>query len=230
MTTLLKETKEHIRARTLRETGYQKYITVQEWELIKTYLEQRLLSPSARLAIYCLAGLGLRIGECLPLKRSQFTPDFDTLRYQPLKKRKQTVIHEIAVPSWLQEKLKAFDLQYNLFYRNDHLFFPFRNKSSNYHLQISTVHHIFKEMTRELSINDTYYARKDGQAMRRITPHTLRHFFAYNFCMSAAKVLGDGMKATQERLCHEKLETTAKYINALKASQAEKEIVNKMEI
>lgn len=208
------------------ETKYQKYIKPSEWALMKWWLENRLQSPPSRLAIYCMAYLGLRIGEAIALKREQFSHDFSRLKYTPLKKRglNTIVVHEIVVHPTLQEKLIQYNREHNCHYREGHMFYPFKCQSLNLHIADSTIHWIFKRMTDELKLNDVYYQRKNNHVLRRISPHTLRHFFAWNFYKAA----GNDMKATQERLCHEKFETIAIYVNALKAGDNEVDIVNRM--
>ena len=215
------------KTRSERETGYQKYIRPMEWEMIKHWLKTRLTSPSSKMCIYTFAYLGLRINEAVPIKRHQFNNDFTIFRYSPLKKGKKNIIHEVSVPKRLSEMLVDYNRRWNKRYREGCMFFPWKNQSKNDHIRDSTIRYIFDRMRKELKLVDIYYVRPNGGGpLNRITPHTLRHYFAYNFCMAASKKMGDGMKATQERLAHTRIETTAKYINALKTSNMEAEIAD----
>jgi integrase len=206
------------------ETKYAKYMTDREWERIKVWLDTKLKSPSSRIAVYCMAMLGTRIGETLPIKRSQFQDNFSKFIYHPLKKRGRhaLTLHEVYVPEILKQMLIKFDRSYRHRYRNGHLFFPFANQSENNHIQEATMHWVFKRMRRDLKMDIPYYYRKGSHPLYRISPHTLRHYFAYKFYVAS----GNCMKSTQERMCHEKITTTSVYVNMLQAGQKEKNITN----
>jgi site-specific recombinase XerC len=69
--------------------------------------------------------------------------------------------------------------------------------------------------------------RKDGNKLYRVSPHTLRHFFAWRYYEASGK----DIVATKERLCHKKLNTTAVYVNALCSTQGrDKNIVDSIGI
>lgn len=206
----------------LRETKFQKYLKEHEWEIIKVWLDTKLHSPPSRMVIYTMTMLGLRVGEAVRLKRIQFTRDFSVLRYKPLKK-KQNIIHEVAVPKVLQEMLKDYHKRHVCKYRDGFMFYPYGSGSKNNHVTRTSIDWIFKRMREELDLLDVYYYRKDGNKFYRISPHTMRHFFAYRFFIAS----GHDHQAVKERLCHEELNTTSRYINSLMSSGNDRSIVDR---
>ena len=60
-------------------TGYIKYLTDKEFKKIKRYVERRIKSPSMKMCLKVMMYLGLRVGEAVRLKRSNFNENFSVL-------------------------------------------------------------------------------------------------------------------------------------------------------
>ena len=91
-------------------------------------------------------------------------------------------------------------------------FSSWRSRSKNKHLQTSTIRLFFNDIRKTGILNAVYHTRTDGKKLHRISPHTLRHFAAYNIYEASGKDLS----AVQQFLGHSKITTTSKYINAFK--------------
>lgn len=207
-----------------QETGFQKYMLDDEWRKIKEYVITKMYtSPPSQAAILTLMYTGRRRGEIVRLKRSDFNKDFSILRYQPLKKRNKIVIHQIPITPQLQKWLYFYDKRYSKYYRDGYMFPPWKNQSKNKHLQASTLSYWIVKITEKLGINEVYYKRSDGKILRRLSAHTFRHFAAFRFHNASDK----NLRATQQFLCHEKIDTTAGYIMALRTIEEAKEVVDK---
>jgi len=165
--------------------------------------------------------LGLRVSEAIKLHRDNFNKDFTKLTFQPLKKARP-IVHERHIPSILSEKLQKYHVKYRRRYRNGYLFFPFKNGSTNYHVQRSTIIWWFKTLRKELGLNQVYFTCSDGKKLYRVSSHTFRHFAAWRYYESS----GYNIKAVQEILCHESFETTAKYISSMASLDNELNIIN----
>ena len=172
----------------------------------------------------CLRNLmftGIRVGECIELKRDNFNKDFTTATFE-LKKSKR--IKERIMPSFLSKELKAHYKKYYWRMTDRYLFFAnWLNKSKNPHLLRSTIEAKIKDLRDELGITDVYYVCKDGKKLYRLSPHTLRHYAIYRIYKAA----GNCIITAQQIIGHKKLETTAKYINALDTMNNEAQIIEK---
>lgn len=185
-------------------------------------MEAKIQSPSTKLCLQMMLYLGLRVGESIALKRSNFNNNFSALTFLPLKKRKPTV-HTRVIPAALQAHLIEYDQKFSKYYRNGYLFFPYKNQSKNEHITKSTCELWFRRMRLDLEMNDCYYVRKDGNPLFRVTPHTLRHYAIWRYYEAANKDLIVAMQI----IGHEDIKTTARYINALASLNNERDIVEK---
>jgi integrase len=165
--------------------------------------------------------MGLRVGEIINLKRTNFSSDWRVLTYIMEKSHKP---HDRLVPNFLVQELKGYYLKYNWRMTDKYLFFAnWDNQSTNPHLQRNTIGLFFQDMRRDLEMDQVYYVRKDGKELHRVSPHTLRH----NFAFLVWEASGHDIKAVQELLGHSKAETTFKYINALQSKESELMIMEK---
>ena len=201
-------------------TGYIKYITDEEFKQILQYVRE-IESPSLRLLIFTLMLIGIRIGETVTLKRSNFNNDFTKVRFKLLK-RKPLKIKERSLPNNLARVYRIYYDKYNSFMREDYMFFPFRNKSKNEHIQESTVRHLFKIMRKELNIDEIYYICKNEKPLYRLSPHTLRHYVCYKLYKSA----DNDLIAVNQIIDHKKIETTAKYVMGIASILEERKLIN----
>ncbi len=203
------------------DTGYVKYITDKEFKEIRDWFEKRLESPSTKLCLKILMYMGLRNGEAVVLKRENFNEDFSLLTYI-LEKSGQP--KDRIIPNFLQKELKKHYRKYKKRMIENYLFFAsYRNQSKNKHLQTSTIRLKFKQMRKALSLEHTYYTRKDGIKLFRISPHTLRHYAIYRYYLSS----GNCMLTAQQIIGHKKMETTARYINMLASKNVEAKVIEK---
>ena len=140
---------------------------------------------------------GLRIGEVIRLKRSNFNRQFTRLTFMPLKKRKP-IVHERVIPDFLARELCAYHHGMHRKYRHGCMFPPYMNGSKNSHIQRATVHYWWSVLRKDLKLDKQYFVRKDGRPLYRMSSHTLRHYAAYRFY----KASGHDIKAVQHLLCH----------------------------
>ena len=73
----------------LFQTGFIKYLTDEEFLKIKDYVENKIQSPPTKICLKVMMYLGIRVGEAITLKRSNFNDDFSKLTYIMLKTKSQ---------------------------------------------------------------------------------------------------------------------------------------------
>ena len=198
-------------------------MTDSEYKTFKKYLNSKE-SPSLKMCIRVMIILGIRVGDCICLKRENFSNDWKELNYTMRKTKKP---QPRLIPPVLQKELTAYFRKYNRRMREGFLFFPsWRNQSRNSHIQRSTVDMFFCNMRRTTGLKQVYYICKDGKKLHRISPHTLRHYAAWRYY----KASGHDIRAVQYLLGHADIRTTARYIHAMKEASRELEIVEKASI
>lgn len=206
----------------MTQTGYIKYLTDQEFRTIKKYIDTELRSPPKRMCLKIMLYMGLRVGEAIRLKRSNFNKDWSILTFELEKSHK---IKERYVPKKLREMLKSYYLKYNWRMTDGHLFFAnWGYNSKKPHLQCSTIEFMFRDLRRKLKLDQPYYIRKDGSPLYRVSSHTFRHHFVY----MVYKASGHDLRITQQIIGHKKIQQTAAYINALDTQKAEASIIEKV--
>ncbi len=204
----------------LRLTNYIKYITDDEFKIIGKWIN-KLESPAIKACLRTLAFTGIRVGECVELTRDNFNKDFSVVTFE-LKKSKR--IKERILPSFLSKELVQYYKKYYWRMTDHHMFFAnYKNQSKNKHIQRDSVGAKFKQLREELKLDQVYYVCKDGKKLYRISPHTMRHYAIYRFYKAA----GNCIITAQQIIGHKKIETTAKYINALDSMNNEAQIIEK---
>jgi integrase len=212
------------------ETGFVRYMTPTEFELIIQWIFTRLkYNPHTQMAFLTQAYLGLRVSEVVSLKRLDFNKNFSRLIFHPLKKRTKR-LHSRAIPEILRVLLVDYNKRWNRRYREGYLFPPFRNQSKNNHITRSTILIWFTRLREDLGLMDYYYTVKqnnfkNGKKLYRISSHTFRHHFAWKIYVASDK----DIRAVQQILGHKKINTTINYIDALNSAHSnyEKELVDK---
>lgn len=201
------------------ETGYRKYMTVEEFESIEKYVYQTN-SPSMRMCVMIMMYMGLRVSEAVRLCRDNFTQDWSIMFYQPLKKKKPKT-HDRVVPTFLRAELKEYYSKNHYRMIRQFLFFPWKNQSQAPHIAREAVEYFFTKMRRDLKLLDVYHVRPDGNPLYRISPHTLRHHVAFRYLVATK----NNSHAVAELLCWADTRMVDRYANYLKSSGKESEII-----
>lgn len=194
-------------------TGFQKYITDEEFKLVWEYV-MNIKNMPVKMAFCTIIFLGLRGCECVNLTRGNFNKDFTRLTYALAKRKKPPFTHTKQVPEFFAEALKEEFLGYP-----DHrMLFP---------ISLATLRDRMRLMRKKMGLSDVYHVayRKDRNPIKfeRISLHTLRHYYARKMYEAS----GNDLKAVQQLIGHKKAETTAEYIRAITTKEREKEIINK---
>ena len=201
-----------------KTTGYIKYITDTEFKVLEKLIKS-VRSPPLRIALKIMAYLGLRTIEAVSLKREMFNQDFSKVVYI---RAKTLQPKERIIPSFLQQELIDYDKQFSHLYKEDYISFAnFNGGSKNKHILTTTIRHFFVKARRLLGINEVYYITKNGVKLHRLSPHTLRHYAIYRYYKAA----NNDLVAASMIIGHKKIETTAKYINALINNNLEKQVI-----
>ena len=218
-TNVYAETQVNIR-RVPNTTGFIKFMTIKQFEMIDKAIDKDVYSPSMRLCLKVLSRTGLRVGDCCSLKRSDFNADFSVLT-KIMAKTKETVV--IPLPGELSEEIKKFWYKFkNTRMRDNYLFFAnYSNDSKNAHLQKSSVGLKLRDLCDKLKLNQTYHRRADGKELRIISCHTLRHFFIWRVAETS------GLPMAQQLVGHKNINQTAKYLNALAVANDPKKVLEK---
>jgi integrase len=152
---------------------------------------------SRGLAVWLMHGTGMRIGEVLGLRGSDFRDGFSTVRVSrkaykgsagPLKARKAGQFRDVPVPAWLAAKVRAYVTEHGL-----GAMFP--GTTGKEFVSYEAVGSIVSKLAAEVGL--------DG-----FTCHQFRHAFATNLLgagvqiMEVASWMGDGVKVVQETYAH----------------------------
>lgn len=200
------------------DTGYIKFLRIEEFKQIETYINN-LQSPAMKTCINVMLYTGLRVSDATKLKRSDFDKDFKIANILQQKTGKSL---DISIPEILRSKLITYYDLYKDNMINDFLFFSsWRNQSLNDHLKRSSIELVFVKMRRKIGLDHSYYTNRKGIKLYRISPHTLRHFVAWRYYEAGGKDL----KIASEMIGHSKIETTARYINALESNNNREKII-----
>lgn len=211
------------------DTGYRKYLRVDEFKAIEKYIKEKIKSPAMMMCIETIMYTGLRVSEVIGIKRENFNNDFSMLTIE-LKKSKK--IKDRRIPRFLAVKLKDYYNRHNkrMIKENDKIkesrfmfYASYKNQSKNKHLQRTSIELKINQITDALGINQVYYKTRKGRNLHRITPHTFRHFAIWRYYKAA----GNDLVAAQQIIGHTKPEVTAGYINALESANNENDITEK---
>lgn len=195
-------------------TGFIKYLTIDEFKQIEQYINTKIFSPSMRMALTVMIYTGVRVGDLIQLKREDFKEGFKILDFVMQKTGERL---RIALPKKVSNSLFEYWYKYKHRFRNHYLFFAsYSNQSNEKHLQRSSIELRVRQMCRDLNLDDTYFKN-----LHRVTPHTFRHFVAWRINEVA------GLKAASEWLGHKDTRTTSKYINALDSANNRERIIEK---
>jgi integrase len=170
-------------------------------DIIPTTREQREYIAAGlgkrSLVVYLMHGTGMRIGEVLGLRGSDFRDGFSTVRLQrkadkgtagPLKHRKPGQFRDVPVPAWLAKMVKAYVSEHGL----GALFPGARDK----------------EFCSYESVGTTVTKRAAEVGLKGFSCHQFRHAFATTLLtegmgiMEVAEWMGDGVKIVQETYAH----------------------------
>lgn len=196
----------------LKLTHYKKNLSSNELSMILNHVKDDV---KYRLIFKIMAYIGLRIGEVSRIKRNDIQGDFETLRVELEKSHK---IVERVIPESLKEDFMEYLEKYPS--KEEYLFLP-DGRSDNKYLQVTSIRWKFYKVIKESGLDDTYYHRRDGKPLFRISPHTLRHYFVTQFYNHSSYDL----LLTKEVIGHKKLDTTLMYISP---RNLEREIINKI--
>lgn len=197
-----------------KETGFIKYISKEEFDLLISALEP--WEHHHRCILFIMFYMGLRRGEVIKLKYSDIIGDYERLRVTLYKQGSK--ILERIIPEIVKGELECHIFIQKSFRRSNYLFEPI-GPSRNEHLQESSVSWLFQRLRQKTGLMDIYYTRQDGKPFFRISPHTFRHYFITKFYEKS----GNNLVLTSRVIGHKKISTTAKYIFD---SQQEAEIIN----
>jgi integrase len=184
-----------------RLTGMKVKRNTNRREIITTTPEQReciaaRLGRNA-LAVWIMHGTGMRIGEVLGLRGSDFRDGFKTVRVArksdkgsaaPLKHRKPGQFRDVPVPALLAKMVKTYVAEHGL-----GALFPGQRKEFISYEAIATP---IKKAAVEAGLPDAF------------SPHQFRHAFATTLLangmgiIEVAEWLGDGVKVVQETYAH----------------------------
>ncbi len=199
------------------ETGFIKYMTKDEFNLLLTGLERWELNY--RVILHIMFYMGLRIGEVVPLRYTDIIGDYHTLRVDI---EKGGGIRERIIPDIVKRELEVYIFTQKLFRTSNYLFEPRASSGSkNPHLQASSMAWKICVARKKLGLNDVYFIRKDGVKLHRISAHTCRHWFISQVYEKTKDPI-----LTQRIIGHKNLHTTGRYIYLDKLREAEKEVVN----
>jgi integrase len=170
-------------------------------EIIETTPQQRAHIASRLgangLAVWIMHDTGMRIGEVLGLRGSDFRDHFATVRVQrkaykgdagPLKARKDGQFRDVPVPAWLAAMIKAYVSEHGL-----GAMFPGRRG---------------KEFISYEAVGTPIARLAAEVGLEGFTAHQFRHAFATNLLArrmpihEVAAWLGDGVKVVQETYAH----------------------------
>ena len=188
----------------------------EEWETIIEGINQ-LQNPSMIMCLKVLAYTGIRVGDAVRLKVEDFSPDRSKFSYVEEKTGKPRRRH---IPKILQDQLNDFFHIWGHFFKEGNcdccdactkerpgkfLFFAYKNQSTRFHMHKRSVSIKFRILCDKLGLGDTYYKTASNHYLRRISTHTLRHFFLWKIY----KATGNDLVKTQQIIGHAKAETTA---------------------
>lgn len=189
-----------------KETGYNKWTTHREFELILAEVEKEMYKDLWKTILYIGMYMGLRRGEIVRLRWTDIEGDYDQIRVRLLKKGHE-VIHVRIIPDKVKQQLKIYEFSFRRFQRNKIYLFqpPQQSGSKRAHINPDSVTTKFKKWRCAAGLNDIYFQRADKTKLARLTFHTLRHWFA-------TKIIDKGgVHVAKEIIGHTKIETTMKY-------------------
>ena len=203
------------------ETGYCKYITESEMQRFMQKLDS-LQSPPMKCAIRMMQILGLRVGEVVRIKLSDFSDDFG--RVNVVLEKSHGRIRQRQIPSILQKYLKRYHRYNQRKYRDGYIFYPYANQSPYSHIQEGAVRAKVRIICRAIGLNDFYHVRRGNgdKKLYRISPHTFRHYFLTKIWQTTKDI-----KVCQEIIGHKRTETTFDYIKMLHTVISEKDVLER---
>ena len=157
-------------------TGFVKYMSTEEWNKIKDYIET-ISSPSMKMLLKFLMYSGQRLNDVCNMKLDNLSSDYHRVNFIMQKTKKPI---EVTLPSILYNDLSEYIKSYQSNMSEGYLFFPDKKgNSKNPHILKSSVGALFTTLRRDLDMESSYYTRIDGHKLHRISPHTLRHYACF---------------------------------------------------
>jgi len=164
-------------------------------------------SPSSRneLIFKIMYQTGLRPGEVVDIKLDDI--DYDSQKIY-IYAEKTHENRKVWMGQNLTNEIKVYvEVErdsHNMSSKSDYLFF------STHHPRLNTnsINKIVRAACKNAGLTDVVFEDKNGGKRRRITPHTFRHGFAVGFLKANKDI-----RVLQKILGHEKLETTAEYLD-----------------
>lgn len=183
-----------------RYSRYKKYITEEEiFQIlinIKTY--------KIKVIIQVLQYTGMRVGDAVKIKRSDILNDFEYIR---VSEQKTGRTYDKPIPTKLRSVLKEYIRRTTFDYDNPYLFQPRTYVDKMMHITTAMVRWEFFHARIASGLNDYFFITKHGEKLRRISPHTIRHYFATQIY----KKSGHDLLATKEMLGHKEAKTTEQF-------------------
>lgn len=199
------------------ETGYIKWMTKNEFELLVSALPKK--QQNWKLILYILLYMGLRRGEVARLKWIDIIGDFERLRFRDIKNKE---IRERIIPDIVAHEFRIYEFSQRRFQNPGiYIFEPLKSSGSQrQHINPNTITVMINRLRKEAGLTDWYYIKKTGDCLSRITPHTFRHFFITEIYKKSDLI------TAQRIIGHKKSETTARYVFLNSKSEIEKRLVN----
>ena len=204
------------------DTGFVKFMSDAQFKSCVQYTFLNCGSPPLKMALIFLYYSGMRVSDVVKLKVSDFDAS-DGFRSGYIVQQKTGRPLQFSLPFFVANMLRSYINYYNDRFVDGFLFFPYKNQSSNPHIQTSTIRMFVSRMRSDLGLDNVYYTTRSGMRLHTITVHTFRHYFL----SLAYRKTGDIMLC-KELVNHARIETTAKYISRICTAENRNSIIDEI--